>query len=165
MPKAKDKVSPGFHSYIGIGGLQRNPSCGGLRRVTLLACFALLGGCSVSMPMASLMPAHYDDETGSIPDFRSNGWLDDADWRRAKPAFDKALAEKAASAESWNNPDSGAKGKFRAVGQAFAGSVGMCRGFHATVVESAANRALEGTACADKAGNWQVTNVKRIKQG
>ena len=164
MPDAKDKMSSAVHPYIGIGGLRRNPSCGGLRRAPLLVCLALLGGCSVSMPMASLMP-HHDDETGSIPNFQLAGWLDNADWERAKPAFDKALAEKTASAVSWDNPDSGAKGKFKAVGQAFAGSAGMCRGFHAIVGGSAANKALEGTACADKTGNWQVTDVKPVKQG
>ncbi len=165
MPDAKDKVSSAVHSYIGIGGLWRNPSCGGFKRAPLLLCLALLGGCSVSMPMASLMPAHHDDETGSIPNFQLAGWLDDADWQRAKPAFDKALAETNVSAVSWANPDSGAKGNFKAVGQAFAGTAGMCRGFHATLVEPAANKALEGTACSDKTGNWQVTDVKPVRQG
>lgn len=178
MPKVDDKVNPQSHFYIGISGVRRNPSRGSLwvrprllfgartfRRAPLLVCLFMLAGCSVSMPMASLLPAKHDDETGAIAKPQLANWLDNEDWQRAKPAFDEALAEKTASAVTWANPDSGAKGKFMAVGQAFSGIAGRCRGFHATIVRSAADKALEGTACADKAGTWQITEVKSAKQG
>jgi surface antigen len=124
----------------------------------------MLGGCSVSMPMASLLPAHHDDETASIAKPQMAAWLDTKDWHHAKPAFDEALAETTASAVTWSNPDSGARGKFTPVGDAFSGIAGMCRGFRGTIAWGAANKAFEGTACANKAGVWHSTEIKSAKQ-
>jgi len=177
LPKAKDKVSPQTQPYIGISGARRNPSRGSLwllsgglsgigclRRAPVFVCLAMLCGCSVSMPMASLLPAPHDDETASIAKPQLTAWLGTQDWLCAKPAFDEALAETETSAVTWSNPDSGAKGKFTPVGEAFSGIAGMCRGFQGAIAGSAANKAFEGTACADKAGVWQVTEVKSAKQ-
>lgn len=93
------------------------------------------------------------------------GWLDSEDWKHAKTAFSRALdAEKSGSATNWDNPGSGAKGTFVAVGQAYPGSDGLCRAFHADIDRETADHALEGTACAGKSGEWQVTEVKPSKK-
>lgn len=113
------------------------------------------------MPMASLMPdKHDDDTTGAIPNPLPAGWLDPDDWQTAKPAFNQALEQKRPSPTSWDNPKSGAKGQFIANGDAYQGVSGPCRAFRAEIDRDSNGRALEGTACAEKEGVWQVTQIK-----
>ncbi|MGP8193648.1 MAG: RT0821/Lpp0805 family surface protein [Methylovirgula sp.] len=160
MPKDRDEVNLKSRSYIEISCSRRNAS----RAARVLACLAMLGGCSVSMPMASLIPNPHDDETGSVAKPQLAGWLDGEDWQSAKTAFSQALDEKNAAATTWDNPKSGAKGTFVAVGQAYPGVSGLCRAFHADIDREKADKSLEGTACAGKSGEWQVTEVKPSKQ-
>lgn len=137
-----------------------------LRVAQIVACLSLLGGCSVSMPMASLIPGSHDEGTGAIGKLPLAGWLDGDDWKHAKQAFSRALdAEKIDSAISWDNPNSGAKGTFVALGQAYPGEGGLCRSFHANIDRRSADDMLEGTACAGKSGEWKVTEIKPNKKG
>ena len=132
-----------------------------MRVARALVCLGALGGCSVSMPMASLIQKPHDDETGVTAQSKLVGWLDREDWNYAKMAFSRALdAEKTGAATTWDNPTSGTKGTFVAVGQAYPGAGGLCRAFRADIARQAADHALEGTACAGKSGEWQVTEVK-----
>lgn len=137
-----------------------------LLRATCLAGVGLLGGCAISIPMASLIPKPHNDPTGSIAKPQLAGWLDKADWQHAKTAFSRALnAHQSGSTTTWANPTSGAKGSFAAVGEAYpGGSGGHCRAFLANIDRQAAVRSLEGTACADKSGAWQVTEVRPTKK-
>src|SRR5271155_3020654 len=59
-----------------------------------LACLAALclGGCSVSMPLGSFVPAgHADDETGKISNEKLTDLLAGEDWERARSALATAL--------------------------------------------------------------------------
>jgi surface antigen len=130
-------------------------------------CLAL-GGCSVSLPMASLMPpgSHDDDDskTASIPDSQIAG-LAGEDWRLARIALESAMGTGGnGAAVPWNNPNSGLKGSFTPVGDAYATDTGTCRGFQAAIDRKDANEDLQGTACTDKSGDWQITDVKPWKK-
>lgn len=125
----------------------------------VLLCVAL-GGCSVSLPMGSLIGSHDDDQTASIGQPRIGG-LEGEDWRRAKVALTSAMGQDGnGDAVPWDNPDSGTKGSFAAIGEAYATDSGTCRGFRAAIDRKDADDALQGTACADKSGDWVVTDVK-----
>ena len=120
----------------------------------------------MSLPMGSLMPggSHDDDETGSIQKSQLAG-LNGNDWQRAKGAMASALDSQGdGAAVPWNNPDSGIKGSFAAVGAAYATDTGTCRGFHAAIDRKDADDQLQGTACADKSGDWQITNVQPLNK-
>lgn len=176
------EVSAKSASYIGMGAPRRDRPMvllgrvrgarrllrplAGLFCLAALPCMAALGGCSVSMPMASLMPnAHDDDEiTGSVVKPQLSDWLGKEDWQEAKPAFAQALEEKDAAAVAWDNPKSGARGRFMALGDAYPGVSGTCRAFHADVDRAQRYKAVEGVACADKSGSWQVTELKAPKR-
>jgi surface antigen len=122
-----------------------------------------LGGCSVSMPMGSLLGD--DNTTGSIPQSDFDGLVGE-DWQLAKAALAEALAgNQAAVAVAWTNPDSGTKGSFSAVGAAYATASGTCRGFAAAVDRNQTDDSLQGTACANRPGDWQVTDVRPFKKG
>jgi surface antigen len=122
-----------------------------------------LGGCSVSMPMGSLLGD--DDTTGSIPQSGFDGLVGE-DWQLAKAALAQALGgNQPVGATTWTNPDSGSKGSFSAVGAAYATASGTCRGFAAAVDRNQTDDSLQGTACANRPGDWQVTDVRPIKKG
>lgn len=123
-----------------------------------------LGGCSVSLPMGSLIGSHDDEQTASVAKPQIEG-LAGEDWRRAKIALDSALAEGDSTAVAWDNPDSGTKGSFAPIGEAYATNTGTCRGFRASIDRKDADDALQGTACADKSGDWVITDVKPWNKG
>lgn len=137
-----------------------------LHTARALACFVALAGCSVSMPMASLIPKPHNDEIGATAKSKLVGWLDDDDWKHAKAAFSRALdTEKKGATANWQNPTSGSRGTFVALGRAYPGSDGLCRAFHANIDREAAQRILDGTACTGKSGEWQVTEIKPAPKG
>jgi surface antigen len=123
-----------------------------------------LGGCSVSMPMGSLISgSHDDDETGTITPSPLGG-LEGKDWQQAKVALDSALASQSAGTVPWENSDSGVRGSFAAVGNAYTSVEGTCRGFHAAIDRNDEDDQLQGTACSAKAGDWQITDVKPLNK-
>ncbi len=139
---------------------------GGLTRAYALPLLGLalvaLGGCSMSMPMGSLLGD--DDSTGAIAKSQFDGLVGE-DWRRAKAALAQALgADDDKNSVAWINPDSGAKGSFQPVGAAYTTASGTCRSFAAAVDRNEVDDSLQGTACAGKPGDWQVTDVRPISK-
>lgn len=131
--------------------------------LAVLFATAALGGCSVSMPMGSLLGD--DDTTGSIQKSQFDGLVGE-DWRRAKAALAAALGgAQAKNTVAWANPDSGAKGSFASVGSAYLTASGTCRAFAAAVDRHDADNSLQGTACTGKDGNWLVTDVHAVGKG
>lgn len=135
-------------------GLTRRwlPAAPGVLALALALC-----GCSFSMPMGSLLGD--DDPTGSIQKSQFDGLVGE-DWRRAKAALVEALGAGTATPVAWANPASGAKGSFAPVGDAYATASGTCRAFSAAVDRNNVDDALQGTACAARPGDWQVTDVR-----
>ena len=131
--------------------------------LAVLFATSALGGCSVSMPMGSLLGD--DDTTGSIQKSQFDGLVGE-DWRRAKAALSAALGgAQAKSSVAWANPDSGAKGSFAPVGSAYMTASGTCRAFAAAVDRHDLDDSLQGTACTDKDGDWLVTDVHAVGKG
>ncbi len=140
------------------------PGFGAVFASALLA--LAVSGCSVSMPMTSLV-AHKTDEdvTGSIsrPPFAE--WLGVEDWRRARAAMATALdPQGAGSTVAWDNPDSGLKGKFIPSGKAYPENDLVCRAFVAEIDLKNGEKTLQGKACADKDGDWTVADLQPLKK-
>lgn len=118
------------------------------------------------MPIPSLVSHNTDeDTTASIarPLFAESLGPEDA--RRAKAAMTTALdPQGAGSTVAWSNPDSGAKGNFVPVGKAYPENERVCRAFLAEIDLKGGDKSLQGTACADKDGNWTVTDTKPWKK-
>jgi surface antigen len=128
-----------------------------------------MAGCSVSMPIASIVQSKPDpdDVTGSIPKSRLIGILDPEDWRRAKAALATALDPQGnGSPVNWDNPDTGSKGTFIPVGKAYPFDGQVCRAFTAQIErKNGPENAVRGTACADKGGEWALTELNAGKKG
>jgi surface antigen len=124
-----------------------------------------LSGCSVSMPL-SPFGKNGDDVTGSIA--KSNPLsraLDSEDWRRAKAALSTALDPQGnGETVNWDNPQTGAKGSFVAVAQAYPADDGICRAFISNISAKEAAESLQGTACRDKLGEWSLSDVRPWKR-
>jgi surface antigen len=109
-----------------------------------------------------------EDVTGSIakPPLKLSRHLDIEDIRRATAAMSTALDPQGSGASvNWDNPQSGAKGSFTPVGQAYPLDGKICRAFLADVSASEAIERLQGAACREKTAEWALTEVKPFKKG
>jgi surface antigen len=127
---------------------------------------ALLVGCSMAFPISPLMsPGSKEDAAGSVPKLSFAGPLDAEDWRRAKAALSTALDPQGNGLlVGWDNPDSGNKGSFTAVGKPFPLATGICRVFLAEVDCKGEEHAMQGTACSDQRGEWTIAVAKPWKK-
>ena len=131
-----------------------------------LGCVAALtiwvGGCATSIPLPSFSGISKSDVTGSIPVTSPlSKKLDNEDWRRAKGALAVALDPQGNGAPvTWENPQSRIKGSFVPVGQAWPKDDSICRTFLADLGGAHPQKQLQGNACRDKSGNWQVGEVE-----
>ena len=122
----------------------------------------LLGGCSMSFPITSLVPAS-DDVTGSNSKVPFGRLLDEEDRRREKAALATALDPQGdGSPIRWENAKSGNKGMFTPQGHAFTMDGKVCRSFVGELKQDGEQKAVVGTACAVAAGDWDVRTMKPL---
>lgn len=132
-----------------------------------------LSGCSIAIPMGAssssvMWQGAPEDVTGSIakPPLKLSRHLDSEDVRRANAALGTALDPQGSGASvHWDNPQSGAKGSFTPVGQAYPLDSKICRSFLAEVAAGDNVEKLQGVACREKTAEWTLTEVKPFKKG
>lgn len=124
----------------------------------------VLAGCSMSFPISPLVTVH-EDTTGAIPQPAMAKLLEPEDWRRAKAALSTALDPQGnGSMVGWENPDSGNKGSFTPVGNAYPQNSEICRVFLAEVHSRGDAQTLRGTACSEKGEEWVIAEAKPWKK-
>jgi len=145
------------------------------RLAALFASFAgtgALSGCAIAVPTSSFSakwdkPEAAQDVTGSIPRPPTlSRALDAEDMRRAVAALGTALDPQGSGASvNWDNPQTGAKGSFTPVGQAYPLEGKICRAFLADVAAKETEERLQGAACREKTAEWALTEVKPFRKG
>lgn len=141
------------------------------RIIGALAVAGALSGCSIAIPVASsnssaLWRGAPEDATGSIarPAPKLSRHLDAEDMRRAMAAMGTALDPQGSGASvHWDNPQSGARGSFTPVGQAYPLDGKICRGFVADIEAGETDEKLKGAACREKSAEWALTEAKPVK--
>jgi surface antigen len=133
-----------------------------LSRCSIAALVAMaLGGCSINLPMTSLVPE--PETTASIvpaPSPVSMG-LTEEEWSKASAALDKALDPlQNGAAVRWADKESGLNGHFVAAGPAYVRNDQVCRAFKAVVGLPPQDRQHLGTACRTGAGVWTLQKVR-----
>ncbi|MCI0467727.1 MAG: hypothetical protein L0Y57_12085 [Beijerinckiaceae bacterium] len=120
----------------------------------------------MSFPISPLISPNSREETASEGASLSlDSMLDSEDLRRAKAALSTALDPQGnGSLVGWENPASGNKGSFTAVGSAYPSDLKVCRVFLGKVDRKGDERSLQGTACANKQGEWTIAEAKPWKQ-
>lgn len=118
-------------------------------------------GCSMSYQMES----YFADKTptGSVS-AKPEAIPPERDLAYAKAAASEVLrrGEKDASQE-WENPATGARGTVTPIASAYTQDGQTCRNFLASYVTSSAQSWLQGEACQEGQGAWQVRALKPWK--
>jgi hypothetical protein len=127
-------------------------------------------GCAMSGQFDSLF-GEKPDRTGTIkatPDTKEVAQLP------LPPAADLAYAQAAVSAVlsrgekdtsmPWENPATGARGTVTPIATAYTQDGQMCRDFLASFVSGSSQAWLQGEACKQQQGEWQVRTLKPWKR-
>ena len=128
------------------------------------------GGCSVSYQLDSLWGGSDKTEhTGSIaPPSGAKAVAElppDGDLTYARAAATEVLSrgKKDASA-SWENPRTGARGTVTPIATAYTQDGRTCRDFLASYVSGGEQAWLQGAACKEEKGVWEVRALKPWKR-
>jgi surface antigen len=140
------------------------------RGFAVAAALTLVGGCSVSGQLDSVFGgSDKSDQTGSItPPPGSKQVSDlppDADLSFARVAVGEVLSRGAKDASvPWENPRSGARGTVTPIASAYTQDGQTCRDFLASYVSGSSQAWLQGEACKQPKGVWEVRTLKPWKR-
>jgi hypothetical protein len=129
--------------------------------VSLVVC-----GCSMSGQLDSLFGS---DQTGSVkppPGSKEVTQLPpDADLAYARAAASAVLGRgEKDSSQPWENPSTGTRGTVTPVASAYTQDGQTCRNFLASFVSSSSQAWVQGEACKQQQGVWEVRTLKPWKQ-
>jgi 17 kDa outer membrane surface antigen len=128
------------------------------------------GGCSMSYQLDSLFGSSgKSDQTSSIaPPPGTKEVKDmppDHDLVYARAAATEVLSHGQKNASvPWENPDSGARGTVTPIASAYMQDGRTCRDFLASYVNGSAQSWMQGEACKQGQGNWEVRSLKPWKR-
>jgi 17 kDa outer membrane surface antigen len=130
-----------------------------------LAC----GGCSISYQLDSFFGGNKPDTTASItppPGAKPAAMLPpDGDLIYARAAASEVLRRgKKDASQSWENPQSGARGTVTPIASAYIQGGRTCQNFLASYVNGRDEAWLEGEACEQSKGAWEVRTLKPWKR-
>jgi hypothetical protein len=159
--------------HIAAGVSAQSPLAGVCRSLAPFIAIGTLSSCSIAIPVSSssnsaVWQGAPEDATGSIAKAppKLSRHLDAEDIRRATAALNTALDPQGSGASvHWDNPQTGAKGAFTPVGQAYPLADKICRAFLADISASDAAEKLQGAACREKTAEWTLMEVKPFKKG
>jgi hypothetical protein len=129
------------------------------------------GGCSISM--SALDPlfggSEKSESTGSItppPGAKGVGQLPpDSDLAYARAAASDVLASGGKdSSAPWENPRTGARGTVTPIASAYTQDGLTCRDFLASYVQGTSQAWMQGEACKQDKGSWEVRALKPWKR-
>jgi surface antigen len=127
------------------------------------------GGCSLSGQFDSLFGSSTSDRTGTItppPGTKEGAQLPpDADLAYARAAVSAVLSrgEKDTSMP-WENPGTGTRGTVTPIASAYILDGQTCRDFLASFVRGSSQAWLQGEACRQQQGGWEVRTLKPWKR-
>jgi surface antigen len=127
------------------------------------------GGCSISALDSIYGSADKADQTGSIsapPGAKQAGNLPpDSDLVFTRAAVSDVLSRPSNDASvPWENPHSGARGTVTSIASAYTQDGQTCRDFLASYVNGPAQSWLQGEACKQQKGDWEVRSLKPWKR-
>lgn len=128
-----------------------------------------VGGCSMSSQFDSFFGSDKADQTGSLappPGAKEVTQLPpDADLVYARAAASAVLGrgEKDTS-QPWENPSTGTRGTVTPIASAYTQDGQTCRNFLASFVTGSSQAWVQGEACKQQQGVWEVRTLKPWKQ-
>jgi surface antigen len=123
-----------------------------------------LGGCSLTMHIASLQTDPEATASISRPASPLDPSLDEEDWRRAQAALSLAVDPQGSGQPvNWDNPATRRKGSFAPAGNLVLVENTICRPFMATISQAGgAAREIrhQGQACRVGPGEWAMRQIQ-----
>jgi surface antigen len=117
----------------------------------------VFGGGDKSDQTASITPPPGTKQVSNLPP--------DADLAFARVAVSEVLSRGAKDASvPWENPRSGARGTVTAIASAYTQDGQTCRDFLASYVNGSSQAWLQGEACKQRKGAWEVRTLKPWKR-
>lgn len=136
--------------------------------ISLVAVGCSAGGCSMGIFGKEAKKDDLSDVTGSIgPILRSHDDtnLTDADLALARNAASDVLTrgQKDVS-QPWENPETGARGSVTPLASTYTSEGRICRDFLASYVRGTNEGWLQGEACQQDKGPWEIRKMKPWKR-
>jgi surface antigen len=127
------------------------------------------GGCSLSGQFDSLFGSDRADQTASItppPGAKQVAQLPpDADLAYARAAASAVLSQgEKDTSIPWENPTTGTRGTVTPIASAYTQDGQTCRNFLASFVSGSSQAWVQGEACKQQQGVWEVRALKPWKQ-
>lgn len=127
------------------------------------------GGCSFRLgSMFDKDKGDASDVTGSIGSVvrvKDDTNLTDADMALARNAASDILSRGAKDAsQPWENPETGARGSVTPLATTYSSEGRVCRDFLASYVRGASEGWLQGEACQQGQGPWEIRQMKPWKR-
>jgi surface antigen len=152
-------------------GCRRQRLWRGLAAAAALTLALGAGGCSISSPAFDSVfgSSANAEQTGSIsppPGTRQAGELPpDGDLVYARAAISEVLRRDVKYAsQPWENPATGARGTVTPVASAYTQDGQTCRDFLASYISAKSQSWLQGEACKQQKGAWEVRSIKPWKR-
>jgi surface antigen len=125
--------------------------------VTIILIGLGAGGCSLSRTDAAYAQMDGRDSTGALAAAPTDG-----DLAFARNAASDVLSKgDKDSSQSWENPDTGARGSVTPLAQAYPDEDGRtCRDFLASYVNGRTESWLQGAGCRSSHGRWEIHTLK-----
>jgi len=120
------------------------------------------GGRKILYWVDPMHPAYKSDRPGIAPDCGMKYIPRDLAFAKAAASEVLRRGEKDASQE-WENPTTGARGTVTPIASAYTQDGQTCRDFLASYVTKSAQSWLQGEACQEDRGAWQVRALKPWK--
>jgi surface antigen len=136
--------------------------------LTLILIGFSVGGCSVSRNESAFARMDAKDRTGSIAAGQPGESVPtESDLAFARNAAADVLTKGTKdSSQSWENPETGARGSVTPLAEAFSAQDGRtCRDFLASYVNGRTETWLQGAACQTGHGRWEIQTLKPWRQG
>lgn len=158
------RIYPGLYSGCRAASLWR-----GLSAAAALTLAFGCAGCSLGQLDNVWGSSDKSDHTGSItppPGAKPSSELPpDSDLVFTKAAVSQVLNRTGNDAsEPWENPRSGARGTVTPITSAYSQAGQTCRDFLASYVNGSSQSWLQGAACKQQKGAWEVRSMKPWKR-
>lgn len=133
------------------------------------ALLALASGCSLSSQFDSVFGSNASDRTGSITPPPGAKPVDElppaADLAYARAAVREVLSRgRKDVSQPWENPATGARGTVTPIATAYTQAGLTCHDFLASYVQGSSQAWLQGEACKEVKGAWEVRTLKPWKR-
>jgi len=127
------------------------------------------GGCSLSGQFDSMFGSSSERTTGTItpsPGTKESAQLPpDADLAYARAAVSAVLSrDEKDTSMPWENPGTGTRGTVTPIAAAYTMDGQTCRDFLASFVRGGSQAWLQGEACRQQRGEWEVRTLKPWKR-